>query len=158
PLVADEIQCGLGRAGSFLYAEQLGVRPDYVLLGKSLGGGLVKVSAVAIACARFIPEFTLQHGSTFAGDGLSSHVATRALRLLDAEDVAAAAGEAGRRLLSRLRALAARHPRAIREVRGRGLMLGLELETTFEGSSFLRYLAQTGWLGYAVAGFLLRGH
>src|SRR5262245_11516929 len=114
-LIADEIQCGLGRTGSFLYCEQLGVRPDYVLIGKSLGGGLAKLSAVAITSERFVPAFTLKHGSTFASDGLSSHVAARALALLDEERALETAAEKGEGLARCLRALAARHPSVIKD-------------------------------------------
>ena len=157
PIVADEIQSGLGRTGTFLYCEQLGLRPDYVLLGKSLGGGLAKLSAVAIALEHFIPEFTLQHASTFAGDDFSSHVALRALALLDEEDALAVAAAKGEHLLHALRDVGERHPRVIANVRGRGLMLGIEWhEQEFDRSNLLRLLQEHGWLGYAFSGYLLR--
>jgi acetylornithine/succinyldiaminopimelate/putrescine aminotransferase/predicted amino acid dehydrogenase len=159
PLIADEIQSGLGRTGSFLYCEQIGIRPDYVLLGKSLGGGIAKLSAVAITSERFIPAFTLWHSSTFAGDGLSSHVAERALAVLDEERALDTAAEKGERLLSALCTLAARHPSVIKEVRGRGLMIGVEWqEANFEASHALHDLREYGFLGYALSGYLLRAH
>lgn len=159
PLVVDEIQCGLGRTGTFLYSEQLGLRPDYVLLGKSLGGGVAKLSAVAIAAELFLPAFTLQHGSTFAGDGLSAQVARRALALLDEEHALEAARRKGEALREALRLLAARHPTVIKDVRGCGLMIGLEWQVmAFDRSRALHDLGEYGWLGYAIAGYLLRAH
>ena len=157
PLVADEIQCGMGRTGTFLHAQQLGIRPDYVLLGKSFGGGLAKVCAVAFASDHFLPDFTLRHSSTFAGDDFSSQVAARALELLDEEDALARATVRGESLLTRLRELARRYPSVIRDVRGAGLMLGLEWRALdFDRSNSLDFLQMHGWLGYALSGFLLR--
>jgi predicted amino acid dehydrogenase len=86
-------------------------------------------------------------------------VAARALELLDEERALEQAAETGALLLSRLRALAARHPSVIEEVRGAGLMLGMEWRALeFEGSSALRDLRSYGWLGYALSGYLLRAH
>ncbi|MBR9988502.1 MAG: aminotransferase class III-fold pyridoxal phosphate-dependent enzyme [Gemmatimonadetes bacterium] len=159
PLVADEIQSGMGRTGSFLFSDQLGIAPDYVLLGKSLGGGLAKISAVAIAREQWLDTFALQHSSTFAEDDLSAEVALRALDLLDGEDGPRRAREAGGRLLTQLAALTARYPDLIREVRGCGLMLGLEWRSQpFDRSPALRFLQRYGWLGYAYSGYLLRQH
>jgi acetylornithine/succinyldiaminopimelate/putrescine aminotransferase/predicted amino acid dehydrogenase len=159
PLIADEIQSGMGRTGSFLYCEKLGIAPDYVLLGKSLGGGLVKISAVGIAEEEYLPEFSLRHASTFAEDDLSSSVALRALELLDEEDALTRADEMGRRLLAELSSLARRFPGVIQEVRGQGLMIGVEWRRLgFERSHALRFLRDHGWLGYAISAFLLRRH
>lgn len=159
PLIVDEIQSGMGRTGTFLHCEQLGIRPSYVLLGKSLGGGLAKVSAVAIDRDRFLPGFTVQHGSTFAGDDWSSSIALAALDLLDADNALAHAAEKGATLLRALRGVAQRHPRVITDVRGRGLMLGIEWrEQEFLHSNMLAQLQAHGWLGYALAGYLLRAH
>ncbi|MEJ7809650.1 MAG: aminotransferase class III-fold pyridoxal phosphate-dependent enzyme [Gemmatimonadaceae bacterium] len=159
PLIADEIQSGMGRTGSFIYCEQVHVRPDYVLLGKSLGGGLSKISAVAIARELYLQGFSMQHCSTFAEDDFSSHVALQALELLDAEAALAKAATTGERLFQELRALAERHPTVIGDVRGRGLMLGLEWRALpFDRSNALRLLQHYGWLGYALSGYLLRAH
>jgi acetylornithine/succinyldiaminopimelate/putrescine aminotransferase/predicted amino acid dehydrogenase len=157
PLIADEIQSGMGRTGSFLVCERIGLTPDYVLLGKSLGGGIAKISAVAVCRSRSAPEFALQYTSTFAEDDLSSVVALRALELLDEDDALARAAERGRRLELALRRVAAAHPSVIADVRGYGLMLGIELRRPdFMRSAALRFLQKYGWLGYAVAGYLLR--
>ena len=159
PLVADEIQSGMGRTGTFLHCEQLGLQPDYVLLGKSLGGGIAKISAVAIRRDQYLDDFSLQHASTFADDDLSSSVALRALELLESESAMVVAREKGRRLYRELSALAARHPTVIADVRGCGLMLGVELrDLPFDRSLALRLLRQDGWLGYAISAYLLHAH
>jgi acetylornithine/succinyldiaminopimelate/putrescine aminotransferase/predicted amino acid dehydrogenase len=159
PLIADEIQSGMGRTGTFLFSEQLGIRPDCILLGKSLGGGLAKISAVAIAREHWLDGFTLQHSSTFAEDDLSACVALRALELLDGAAAPQRAQAAGERLRAGLSALAACHPDIIGDVRGHGLMLGLEWRRQpFDRSPALRFLQRYGWLGYAFSGYLLRRH
>jgi acetylornithine/succinyldiaminopimelate/putrescine aminotransferase len=71
PIVADEIQSGMGRTGRFLASEWLGLEPDYICLGKSLGGGLAKIGALLVKRRRFVDEFSLQHTSTFAEDDFS---------------------------------------------------------------------------------------
>lgn len=71
PLIADESQTGLGRTGSFLASEALGIIPDYVILSKTLGGGLAKISAILIDRSRYRSDFDLIHSSTFADDELS---------------------------------------------------------------------------------------
>ena len=84
PLIADEIQTGMGRTGTFLACEALGVTPDYVLLSKALGGGLAKISATLIRRERHVDKFDVLHTSTYAEDDYSSGVSLKALELLDA--------------------------------------------------------------------------
>jgi len=161
PLVFDEIQCGMGRAGTFLASEAAGVRADYYLMSKSLGGGLAKISAVLVDRERYIEEFGLLHTSTFAEDDFSSAMALGALDLITADDGAlmrecAAKGEY---LALRLRALGERYPDQVRDVRGRGLMVGFELAPqTASRSAFLRVAAEQELLGYLAAGYLLHEH
>lgn len=158
PLVLDEIQSGCGRTGTFLASEQDGVIGDYYVLSKALGGGLAKVSALLVDSARYREEFGVLHTSTFAEDDLSSRVALAALDVITA-DAGAVMGRArrqGARLLEGLRALQARFPRQVVDVRGRGLMVGLELARREDAESpTLRQLASQGLLGFVVAGFLL---
>lgn len=125
-LICDEVQTGLGRTGRLLACEHEGVKPDGLVLGKALGGGLLPVSAF-LAREEVMNVFSPgDHGSTFGGNPLAAAVGTAALRLLRDEELSARADLLGRRLLKGLRAIA--HP-AIREVRGKGLLIGLELNS-----------------------------
>jgi acetylornithine/succinyldiaminopimelate/putrescine aminotransferase len=157
-LVFDEIQCGMGRTGTFLASEPSQVRADAYALSKSLGGGLAKISALLVDRTRYDPELGLLHTSTFAEDDYSSSVALGALDLLDQDDDALlrACAAKGEHLRRRLVALAEKYPAQIREVRGRGLMVGLELARLDDSPSpFLRVASEQDLLGYVVAGHLL---
>ncbi len=159
PLVLDEIQSGMGRTGTFCHSEQLGVRGDYVLLSKSLGGGLVKTGALLVERSRYRPSFGRLHSSTFAEDDLSSGVALEALRLLDDDDVPARAAATGAWLMARLQELRERHPGVVAEVRGAGLMIGIEFtDQAGTSSATIRTLVSQDLLGYVLAGYLLHGH
>jgi ornithine--oxo-acid transaminase len=127
-MICDEIQTGLGRTGALLACDHEGVKPDGLTLGKARGGGLLPVSAFLArddVMAQFTPG---DHGSTLGGNPLAAAVGLAALDLLVDEDLAARAEAMGRHLMASLRALA--HP-AIREVRGRGLLVGLEIDPGF---------------------------
>jgi acetylornithine/succinyldiaminopimelate/putrescine aminotransferase/predicted amino acid dehydrogenase len=159
PLVADEIQTGMGRTGTFLASEQMGLRPDYICLSKALGGGLVKIGALLIKHARFVPEFALKHTSTFAEDDLSCLVALQALEILESEQLPTRCAQAGRYLLEKLEEVRALFPRQIREVRGRGLMIGIELmDQSDSPSNFLKLFSDPGYLGWIAAAYLLNVH
>ncbi|MCX7659535.1 MULTISPECIES: ornithine--oxo-acid transaminase [Caldimonas] len=127
-LICDEVQTGLGRTGRVLACQHEGVVPDGLTLGKALGGGLLPVSAF---CAReevmgvFRPG---DHGSTFGGNPLAATVGLAALELLEREGLCERAAHLGERLMQGLRTL--RHP-AIREVRGKGLLVGVEIDREF---------------------------
>lgn len=124
-LMADEIQTGLGRTGRMLACEHEGVRPDVVVLGKALSGGAYPVSAV-VARDEVIAVFNPgSHGSTFGGNPLGCAVARAALRVLLDERLCERATSLGEAFLRRLQGL--QSPR-IREVRGRGLLIGIELD------------------------------
>ncbi|MGE5467310.1 MAG: ornithine--oxo-acid transaminase [Ignavibacteria bacterium] len=124
-LICDEVQTGLGRTGRLLACQHEGVRPDAVILGKALGGGLLPVSAV-LADRRVLDVFSPgDHGSTFGGNPLAASVALEALDILVGEKLAERAAELGDHLQQRLRAIASP---LVREVRGRGLFVGLELD------------------------------
>jgi ornithine--oxo-acid transaminase len=124
-LICDEVQTGLGRTGRLLACDHEGVKPDGLILGKALGGGLLPVSAF-LASAQVMDVFTPgDHGSTFGGNPLAAAVGIAALTLLRDEDLARRAQQLGAQLSDGLRAI--RHP-AIREVRGKGLLIGLELD------------------------------
>lgn len=126
-LIADEVQTGLGRTGKLLACQHEGVRPDAIILGKALGGGLLPVSAF-LADNAVMQVFTPgDHGSTFGGNPLACAVALAALDVLEEENLVAHSAELGELLLNRLAQLAEGSP-LIREVRGRGLFAGIELD------------------------------
>lgn len=126
-LIADEVQTGLGRTGKLLACEHDHVRPDAVILGKALGGGLLPVSAF-LADDAVMQVFTPgDHGSTFGGNPLACAVTLAALDLLEEENLVAHSAELGELLLNRLAQLAEASP-LIRAVRGRGLFAGIELD------------------------------
>jgi ornithine--oxo-acid transaminase len=124
-LIVDEVQTGLGRTGRVLAIQHEGVKPDGIILGKALGGGLMPVSAF---CAReavmgvFRPG---DHGSTFGGNALGAAVGLASLELLLDEKLAERAATMGEHLLKRLRAISSP---VITAVRGKGLLIGVELD------------------------------
>ncbi len=143
-LICDEVQTGLGRTGRVLACEHEAVKPDGLTLGKALGGGLLPVSAF-LAREDVMAVFTPgDHGSTFGGNPLAAAVGRAALQLLQQEHLAERAASMGATLLAGLRAL--RHP-AIREVRGKGLLIGMELDpAVISARRFCELLSQRGIL------------
>ena len=140
-LLADEIQTGFARTGVRFACDHEGIEPDLYVLGKALSGGFYPVSAVA-AKREVLEVFEPgSHGSTFGGNPLACAVARTALQVLEDEHLAERAAEHGAWLLDALRTV--RHPQ-IREVRGRGLMIGVEL--TGPARPFCEALARRGLL------------
>jgi predicted acetylornithine/succinylornithine family transaminase len=125
-LIADEIQCGLGRTGRPFYSEALGLEPDLMAVGKALGAG------VPIAAALFSERVAKaaafgDHGSTYGGNLLACRAALVFLEELIDRDLISHVASVGAHLERGLRAIASRHP-AVREVRGAGLIWGLDLD------------------------------
>jgi len=107
--IADEIQTGLGRTGKLLACEHEGVRPDMVVIGKSLGGGCYPVSAV-LADREILGVFKPgEHGSTFGGNPLACAVARESLRVIREEKLVENADERGRSFMEKLRKVRSRH-------------------------------------------------
>jgi acetylornithine/succinyldiaminopimelate/putrescine aminotransferase/predicted amino acid dehydrogenase len=159
PLIVDEIQCGMSRTGTFCFSSTLGLSPDYVLLSKSLGGGMAKISACSIRRRHYLEEFGLRHSSTFAEDEFSAEVAREALRMATDAQVLTRIRNAGDLLMTGLRQVAGRFPDLIREVRGAGLMAGLEWRQDIPfRSTTLGFFHREGLLGYLIAGYLLRAY
>ncbi|CAM3910028.1 ornithine--oxo-acid transaminase [Alicyclobacillus pomorum] len=124
--VADEIQTGLGRTGKMFACDWEDVLPDVYIIGKALGGGVFPVSAVA-ADREILGVFEPgSHGSTFGGNPLGSAVAIAALEVIEEEKLADRSRELGEYFLGRL--LTLKNP-VIKEIRGRGLFIGVELTT-----------------------------
>lgn len=156
PLVMDEIQSGMGRTGLFFASQHSGVVGDYYLLSKALGGSIAKISALLVRRDRYVEEFGYLHTSTFAEDDLSSEIASEVLDLIAADSIAARCADIGDYLLGKLRALQARYPDQVRGVRGRGLMIGIELSTFDDSpSSLLSVLSEQDLLGFMVSGYFL---
>jgi ornithine--oxo-acid transaminase len=123
-LVADEIQTGLGRTGRLMACHHEGVQPDVYILGKALSGGAYPVSAV-VSSREILGVFRPgSHGSTYGGNPLACAVARAALQVIEDERLADRSAELGAWLLYELRKI--RHPH-IKEIRGRGLLVGIEL-------------------------------
>jgi ornithine--oxo-acid transaminase len=123
--MADEIQTGFGRTGKMFASEWDGVTdPDVLILGKALGGGLYPVSAVA-ADREILDVFHPgDHGSTFGGNPLGCAVARAAMRVIVEENLVSRSAELGRYFIDGLRAIPSHR---VREVRGRGLLIGVEI-------------------------------
>ncbi len=124
-LIADEIQTGLGRTGRLLACEHEDVKPDGLILGKALGGGILPVS-MFLARREVMEVFTPgDHGSTFGGNPLAAAVGLEALNILVEDDLSAKSAEMGARLLDALRAI---DSPLITDVRGSGLFIGIEID------------------------------
>ncbi|MFI5940808.1 aspartate aminotransferase family protein [Streptomyces uncialis] len=161
PVVVDEIQSGMGRTGAFFASSRIGLRADYYTLAKSLGGGIAKTAVTLVRGRRYRPEFELVHTSTFAKDTFSSTIALRVLELLEADEGRAyrLAREWGERLTAMFTALREEFPGVVKDVRGAGLMLGLEFhDQSGAQAPQIRAAARAGVFGYAVSGYLLTAH
>jgi putrescine aminotransferase len=130
--VVDEVQTGMGRTGALFACEHDGLDPDVLTLAKSLGGGLMPVGATLTRRDVWLKgygtadRFAL-HTSTFSGGSLACAAGLAALESLSEESLLASVRSRGTRLLNGLQAVADEYPTIIREVRGKGLMMGLEL-------------------------------
>lgn len=142
--ILDEIQSGLGRTGKMFAYEHENVKPDGLILGKALGGGLLPVSAF-LAKKEILSLFKPgMHGSTFGGNPLASAVGIEALRVLEEEKLVEKSHELGNYFLKKLKAI--KSP-LIKEVRGRGLWIGIEFDPNrIKGRTFCEKLLQKGIL------------
>jgi ornithine--oxo-acid transaminase len=142
--IFDEIQTGLGRTGKLLAEEHEGVDADVTLIGKALSGGFYPISAIlsnSEVLGVFIPG---DHGSTFGGNPLACAVARTALKVLIEENMIENAAKVGDYFMSKLKAIKSPH---IKEVRGKGLMIGVELVPEAGGARrFCHQLLQQGLL------------
>lgn len=123
-LICDEIQCGYGRSGKFFAHQWLGIRPDLITVAKGIGNGF-PMGAVLIS-PDFKPEYG-QLGTTFGGNHLACAAALAVLDVMEREHLVDNAHEAGEYLMAKLKELQAEEPH-IKEVRGRGLMIGIDLD------------------------------
>lgn len=123
--IADEIQCGLGRTGKLFTFEYDNVRPDAVIIGKALSGGFYPVSAVLSSKAILDVFEPGSHGSTFGGNPLGCAIATTALEVLVDEHLIENSAKLGAWFMEQLKTIQNPH---IKEIRGRGLMIGLEFD------------------------------
>jgi len=130
-LILDEIQTGLGRTGKLLAEEHEGVEADLTLIGKALSGGFYPVSAVLSNSEVMDVLHPGEHGSTFGGNPLACAVARAALRVLTEEGMVENAARIGERLKASLGSIRAD---SVKEVRGRGLMLAVELHAEAGGA------------------------
>ena len=153
-MMADEIQTGLGRTGRLFACEWEDVRPDVLIVGKALGGGLYPVSA-ALADAEYMEVFRPgDHGSTFGGNPLAAAVGRAALRVILEEDLPRRADELGRWFMGELEALASPH---VAEVRGRGLLIGVEIrESSGTARPYCEALKDRGILAKETHGQVVR--
>jgi len=123
-LILDEIQTGLGRTGKILAEEHYGIEADLTLIGKALSGGFYPVSAVLSTTEVMGVLQPGEHGSTFGGNPLACAVARTALKVLIEEGMIENAVEMGDYFLSLLKGIKSPY---IKDVRGKGLMIGMEL-------------------------------
>ena len=153
-MILDEVQTGMGRCGRVFACEHEGVVPDVLCLGKALGGGVMPLSAFLSTPKiwKVLEDNPFLHSSTFGGNPIACAAGIAAINVLLEENLAQQASEKGAYLMKRLRALHALYPEILKEVRGKGLLIGLEFADRFIGYRVAAGLFKRGVL---VAGTLL---
>lgn len=127
-LMADEIQTGFGRTGTLFAMDREGVKPDILIVGKALGGGVYPVSAI-LANDDIMDVFRPgDHGSTFGGNPLAAAIAEAALEVIVEEKLPQRAEELGNYFMGKLREI---NSPCVKEIRGRGLLIGVEIKKEF---------------------------
>lgn len=152
-MICDEIQTGLGRTGKLLACEHDGIKPDAIVLGKALGGGLLPVS-VFLARKEVMDVFTPgDHGSTFGGNPLAATVAKAALDVLVADNYIERAKTLGDYFQSELKKI---NSPLIKEVRGKGLLIGVEIDAKTPARQICLKLMEQGVLSKETHGTVIR--
>lgn len=154
PLIVDEVQCGFGRTGKMWGFQHYDVEPDMIVCAKALGGGL-PMGALLVA-----PPFTQgfqpgDHASTFGGNPVCSAAALAFLETLIMKDLPAHAAKHGETLKNKLEQLVARYPDFLKSVRGRGLLLGVEMQQPL-AKAWVEACARNGLLVGAAGENVLR--
>ncbi|MDC9594858.1 aminotransferase class III-fold pyridoxal phosphate-dependent enzyme [Xenorhabdus sp. IM139775] len=160
PIIADEVQAGSGRCGFLVASGDAGIQADYFVLSKALGGGYVKIGVVAIRQESFTPGFDVIQSSTFGEDDFSCRVALDYINLLYAEQgkLLKQVTQLGDAFNTHLNALKGQYPDVIRDIRGKGLIWGIEFHDVINSDSYiLQNIAVQGSLGYVLSGHLLCG-
>jgi predicted acetylornithine/succinylornithine family transaminase len=152
-LIFDEIQCGLGRLGTFFAYQSFGVKPDIITLAKGLGGGLPMGAFLATEAAAtgFRPG---DHGTTFGANPVAAAAALATMKTVLQGGLVQNAQLMGDYLMQKLAALKEKYPNAVADVRGQGLMVGMEL--TQPGAPVLAKCHELGLLANVTAGTVLR--
>ncbi|MCC6731379.1 MAG: aminotransferase class III-fold pyridoxal phosphate-dependent enzyme [Chthonomonadales bacterium] len=146
-LILDEVQTGLGRTGAMFAADHVGVSPDIMTLAKALGGGVMPIGAVMgtpEVWERTFAANPLIHTSTFGGSPLACAAGLATLRVIEEDGLVRAAADRGRQLLAGLRAVAERHPDALAEARGVGLLIGVEFRVKDAAELTINGMARRG--------------
>jgi len=143
-LIADEIQTGLGRTGKLFAAQHEAIKPDITIIGKSLSGGFYPISAL-LANSDLLGLFTPgEHGSTFGGSPLAAAIARASIKVIQEEHLVESAASIGEYFIEQLSEITSRY---VKEVRGRGLLIGVELKKEAGGArSFCEKLQSKGIL------------
>ncbi len=156
--ILDEIQTGLGRTGRLFACEHEGIEPDIMLLAKALGGGILPMGVCISSPRVWNDEFGMLHSSTFANNQVTCAVGVAVLERLEQnnQELIKEVEKKGQYLLKKLQEINAEYPEVIKEIRGSGLMAGVEInELTDCGSFDMTYLADCEGFTALIAGFLL---
>jgi putrescine aminotransferase len=146
-LIADEVQTGLGRCGRMFACDFDGVVPDVMTLAKGLSGGVIPIGAYIAKPSAWNAAYAkapLMHTSTFGGNELACAAALAALEVLVEDDLVTNGRERGEELLAAVRATQTRHPAVIAEIRGAGLLVGVELTSEGYGGTIIPELLKRG--------------
>lgn len=157
--IADEVQTGIARTGKLLCCDHFGFKPDVLVLGKALSGGVLPVSAVLSSHEVILTIKPGEHGSTFGGNPLACAVAMEALKVVEDEKLADNAEFMGRIFRSRMEALMAKRPDLIRLVRGKGLLNAVIINDSEESKTAWNIclaLAENGLLAKPTHGNIIR--
>lgn len=130
-LIADEIQTGLGRSGRLFASEYENVRPDMITIGKALSGGFYPISAVLADPAVLGLITPGEHGSTFGGNPLASAIGLASLEVIEEENLVERSATMGEYFMDRLMEIPSKH---VKEIRGKGLLIGVELHAEAKGA------------------------
>jgi len=159
--ILDEIQTGLGRTGKLFACEHEGTAPDILLSAKALGGGLLPLGVTISSPAVWNEEYGMLHSSTFANNNLTCAVGIAVLERLLSDDrqLIREAGAKGDYIVEKVREISSQYPGVIKEIRGLGLMVGIEFSDLKDvGSYDLSFIADQGGFTALLAGYLLNVH
>ncbi|MBP6964228.1 MAG: aminotransferase class III-fold pyridoxal phosphate-dependent enzyme [Armatimonadetes bacterium] len=146
-LIMDEVQTGLGRTGKLFASEHWGVEPDIMTLAKALGGGVMPIGAFVgtpEVWEAVFSENPLMHTSTFGGNPLACAAALAAIEVIRRDDLSGRSAKLGAGFKAKLEAVREKHPKALAEVRGMGLMIGVEFTHEDVGELVIGGLARRG--------------